>query len=134
MKKTTILVVLTGIGLLASDRSFAQPGNENPYKKAHDAIQKIGGVSGFGADTATSAITSINFGRPGQNNDQVMREVMKHRYGLGALRELRVTYAELTDVGMKEIQGLHGLQFLNLQFNRITDAGLTELKELPNLR
>src|ERR1043166_7386544 len=124
MRHGVVIVAVAGMVFLFVDHCNAQPGKENPYKKAHDELSKLKGISGLGATTATSVVHEINFGRPGQDNDQVMRDVMKHRYGLGGLRLLRVPSAGLTDAGAREIKGLPALERLNLEQNRITDAGL----------
>ena len=75
MRHGVVMLAFAGMAFLVADRCAAQPDKENPYKKAYDELRKIKGISGLGATTATSVVHEITFGRPGQDNDQVIREV-----------------------------------------------------------
>ncbi len=125
----TSVVVLASFVLAGLSRA-----QEDPNRKAYAALSRIKGLSGLGATTATEVVHEITFGQPGRDNDAVMREVMKHRYGLGGLKKLSVGYADLTDAGAREVRDLPELEDLRLDYNRITDKGLEGMTQLPKLR
>jgi internalin A len=107
---------------------------EDPNRKAYAALSRLKGLSGLLCTTATEVVLEITFARSGQDNDELMRQVMKHRYGLGGLQTLNVRDADLTDAGAREVRELPELEVLQLANNRITDKGLEGMTQLPKLQ
>jgi len=54
--------------------------------------------------------------------------------GLGALGQLDLSRARVTDEGLKHLASLRGLESLNLTATQVTDAGLKELAPLTRLQ
>ena len=51
-----------------------------------------------------------------------------------SLRDLRVSYCSLTDVGLRALEGMTQLTALNLSHNQLTDVGMKSLAGLTNLQ
>lgn len=51
-----------------------------------------------------------------------------------SLRELRISYCSLTDVGLHALEGMTQLTALNLSHNRLSDVGMKSLAGLTNLQ
>jgi len=58
---------------------------------------------------------------------------MAHLTGLTALKELVLSYTQVTDAGLAHLTGLTALEHLYLDGTQVTDAGVAKLQQaLPN--
>ena len=136
-----LLLVLSLAGSSGCGSSSAV--NGGPEDPAIRVVEKLGGQcrrAVYFADTIHRAWLQEVVGDPVvyvdlQNlhrkhvNDQILRELAP----LKELRQLILSYAEVTDAGMKHLTPLRNLQDLGLFHTGVTDSGLQELTALRGL-
>ena len=60
---------------------------------------------------------------------------MRTALGLNNLKDLNLTYTEVTDAGLEHLNGMKNLQSLNFFNTQVTDEGVKKLQQkLPNCK
>src|SRR5690349_13857558 len=127
MKRYAVLAALVGAVFVGADPRLGAA-DPSPEQRALEVTR------GWGKGGATSDKTGAVAIYQHELTDQMARDLMQHRAGLGHLRELQLSRSPLTDAGMKEIYGLPSLETLVLEGVGVSDAGVAALKEVPKLK
>ena len=80
------------------------------------------------------ALEKLNLYEVNSDGDGLGNDAMPIVSRIKTLRDLRISYCSLTDVGLSALEGMTQLTALNLSHNRLTDAGMKSLAGLTNLQ
>ena len=139
----TVLIVMVLLCLGPGGYVAYEQNKVRRQKAAVEAIEKLGGVVGYGRNVSTrsamlrqilgddtfAGVESVDFWNPSRVTDA---DVV-HLAGLEHLKSLHLANTQVTDAGLVHLAGLKGLRHLSVDRTQVTAAGVADLQEsLPN--
>jgi hypothetical protein len=86
----------------------------------------------FGNEDALP-LTAIDFNGTNISDDQ-FAELMKYKRGLSGVRQLDISFTNLTDLSLGKLKALSGIEVVLIGNTTTTDDGLRFLQGMPKLR